>query len=181
MKLILTADVDHLGTVGDTVEVKDGYGRNFLLPRGLAIVASRGAQKQADEIRRARETKQVRGLEHANELKGAIEALGPVSLPVKTAADSGKLFGSVTAGDVVAAIKKAGGPNLDKRIVRLPKTTSRPSAPTGCRCTCTPRSISRSPSTSSRTAKPDVLARHPTALLLDGRRVSSRWRAPRDP
>jgi large subunit ribosomal protein L9 len=122
MKLILTADVDHLGSVGDTVEVKDGYGRNFLLPRGLAIVASRGAQKQADEIRRARESKQVRDVEHANEIKMAIEALGQVSLPVKTAGDSGKLFGSVTAGDVVAAIKKAGGPNLDKRIVRLPKT-----------------------------------------------------------
>lgn len=53
MKLILTAEVDHLGVAGDTVEVKDGYGRNFLLPRGLAIVATRGAQKQADEIRRA--------------------------------------------------------------------------------------------------------------------------------
>jgi large subunit ribosomal protein L9 len=122
MKLILTADVDNLGSVGDSVEVKDGFGRNFLLPRGMAIVASRGAQKQADEIRRARETKTVRGLEHANEIKAEIEALGTVSLPVKTAADSGKLFGSVTAGDVVAAIKKAGGPNLDKRIVRLPQT-----------------------------------------------------------
>ncbi|KAA1246999.1 50S ribosomal protein L9 [Mycobacterium simiae] len=122
MKLILTADVDHLGVVGDTVEVKDGYGRNFLLPRGLAIVASRGAQRQADEIRRARETKMVRDREHANEIKTAIEALGAISLPVKTAGDSGKLFGSVTAGDVVNAIKKAGGPNLDKRIVRLPKT-----------------------------------------------------------
>ncbi|ORA12737.1 50S ribosomal protein L9 [Mycobacterium arosiense] len=122
MKLILTADVDHLGATGDTVEVKDGYGRNFLLPRGLAIVASRGAQKQADDIRRARETKAVRDLGHANELKAAIEALGPVELPVKTAADSGKLFGSVTANDVVAAIKKAGGPNLDKRTVRLPKS-----------------------------------------------------------
>src|ERR1700760_4867342 len=122
MKLILTSDVDHLGTVGDTVEVKDGYGRNFLLPQGLAIVASRGAQKQADDIRRARETKTVRDLEHANEIKAAIEALGPVALPVKAAADSGKLFGSVTSGDVVAAIKKAGGPNLDKRIVRLPQT-----------------------------------------------------------
>jgi large subunit ribosomal protein L9 len=120
MKLILTADVDHLGSVGDTLEVKDGYGRNFLLPRGLAIVASRGAQKQADEIRRARESKQVRDLEHADEIRTAVEALGPVSLPVKAAADTGKLFGSVTAGDVVAAIKKAGGPNLDKRIVRLP-------------------------------------------------------------
>ncbi|EUA93393.1 50S ribosomal protein L9 [Mycobacterium ulcerans] len=121
MKLILTADVDHLGSVGDTVEVKDGYGRNFLLPRGMAIVASRGAQKQADEIRRSRETKAVRDREHANEIKTAIQALGSVALPVKTAADSGKLFGSVTAGDVVAAIKKAGGPNLDKRIVRLAK------------------------------------------------------------
>src|ERR1700679_3929842 len=93
MKLILTADVDHLGAVGETVEVKDGYGRNFLLPRGLAIVASRGAQKQADDIRRARDTKQVRDLEHANEIKTAIEGLGSVPLPVRTSGDSGKLFG----------------------------------------------------------------------------------------
>jgi large subunit ribosomal protein L9 len=121
MKLILTADVDHLGSVGDTVEVKDGYGRNFLLPRGLAIVASRGSQKQVEDIRRARESKQVRDLEHANEIKTAIEALGTVALPVKTAGNAGKLFGSVTPGDIVTAIKKAGGPNLDKRIVRLPK------------------------------------------------------------
>ncbi|HXB87543.1 50S ribosomal protein L9 [Mycobacterium sp.] len=121
MKLILTTDVDHLGSVGDTVEVKDGYGRNFLLPRGLAIVASRGSQKQVEDIRRARESKQVRDLEHANEIKTAIEALGTVALPVKTAGNAGKLFGSVTPGDIVTAIKKAGGPNLDKRIVRLPK------------------------------------------------------------
>ncbi|BBX47182.1 50S ribosomal protein L9 [Mycobacterium cookii] len=121
MKLILTADVDHLGSVGDTVEVKDGYGRNFLLPRGLAIVASRGAEKQVADIRRARESKQVRDREHANEIKTALEALGSVALPVKTAGDSGKLFGSVTAGAVVTAIRKAGGPNLDKRVVRLPK------------------------------------------------------------
>lgn len=120
MKLILTAEVDHLGSAGDTVEVKDGYGRNFLLPRGMAIVASRGAERQADEIRRAREVKTVRDLDHAKELKSAIEALGPVSLPVRTAGDSGKLFGSVTPTVVVAAIKKAGGPNLDKRTVHLP-------------------------------------------------------------
>jgi large subunit ribosomal protein L9 len=122
MKLILTSDVDHLGSVGETVEVKDGYGRNFLLPRGLAIVASRGAQKQADDIRRARDTKQVRDLEHANEIKAAIEGLGSVPLAVKTAGDSGKLFGSVTTGAVVTAIRKAGGPDLDKRVVRLPKS-----------------------------------------------------------
>ena len=121
MKLILTADVDHLGSAGDTVEVKDGYGRNFLLPRGLAIVASRGAEKQVEDIRRARDSKQVRDLEHANEIKMAIKALGSVALPVKTAGDSGKLFGSVTPGAVVTAIRKAGGPNLDKRVVRLPK------------------------------------------------------------
>ena len=121
MKLILTADVSGLGGPGDIVEVKDGYGRNFLLPRGLAIVASRGAERQAEEIRRAREAKSVKGLEHANELKTAIEGMGLVELPVKAAADTGKLFGSVTAADVVAAIKKAGGPNLDKRTVQLPK------------------------------------------------------------
>ena len=121
MKLILTAEVDHLGSAGDTVEVKDGYGRNYLLPRGLAIAASRGAERQADEIRRARDTKSIRGLEHAKEVETAIAALGPVKLPARTAGDSGKLFGSITAADVVAAIKKAGGPNLDKRTVQLPK------------------------------------------------------------
>jgi large subunit ribosomal protein L9 len=121
MKLILTAEVDHLGVSGDIVEVKDGYGRNFLLPRGLAIVASRGAERQAEEIRRAREAKAVQGLEHAKELKTAIEGLDGVELSVKSAGDTGKLFGSVTAADVVAAIKKAGGPNLDKRTVQLPK------------------------------------------------------------
>lgn len=120
MKLILTAEVDHLGVAGDTVEVKDGYGRNYLLPRGLAIVATRGAQKQADEIRRARDAKRVHDREHADEIKAAITALGPISLPVKTH-DSGKLFGSVTASDIAQAIKKAGGPNLDKRSVHLPK------------------------------------------------------------
>ncbi len=120
MKLILTAEVDHLGAAGDTVEVKDGYGRNYLLPRGLAIAATRGAQKQADDIRRSREAKTVRDREHAEEIKAAIAALGPVGLAVKTH-DSGKLFGSVTANDIVAAIKKAGGPSIDKRSVHLPK------------------------------------------------------------
>jgi large subunit ribosomal protein L9 len=122
MKLILTAEVEHLGAPGETVEVKDGYGRNYLLPRGLAIVASRGAQRQADEIARARDTKVVRDLDHAKELKAAIDGLGSVSLAVRTAGDKGKLFGSVTAGDIVTAIRKAGGPNLDKRTVNLPKS-----------------------------------------------------------
>ena len=121
MKLILTAEVEHLGSPGDTVEVKDGYGRNYLLPRGLAIVATRGAQRQAETIRRTQELKGVKNLEHANELKTAIENLGAVQLSVKTAGDSGKLFGSVTASDVASAIKAAGGPVVDKRSVELPK------------------------------------------------------------
>jgi large subunit ribosomal protein L9 len=121
MKLILTTEVEHLGISGDIVEVKDGYGRNSLLPRGMAVVASRGAERQAEEIRRAREAKAVQGLEHAREIKSALEGLGAVELSVKAAGDSGKLFGSVTGADVVAAIKKAGGPNLDKRTVQLPK------------------------------------------------------------
>ena len=115
MKLILTADVDNLGAPGDTVEVKDGYGRNFLLPRGLAIQATRGAQKQVDGIRRAQEARAVR------ELKQAIEGLEAVTLSVKTAGDSGKLFGSVTASDVASALKAAGGPVVDKRSIDLPK------------------------------------------------------------
>src|ERR1700758_5015244 len=121
MKLILTAEVDHLGSAGDLVEVKDGYGRNYLLPRGLAIVATRGAERQASKIRRARDARVVRDREHADELKTAIEAVGTVSLPARSAAGSGKLLGSGTASDVVLAIKKAGGPNIDKRTVQMPK------------------------------------------------------------
>ncbi|MGC0366582.1 large subunit ribosomal protein L9 [Rhodococcus sp. 27YEA15] len=121
MKLILTADVDNLGAPGDTVEVKDGYGRNYLLPRGLAIVATRGAEKQVEGIRRAQEARAVRGLDHAKELKATIEALESVNLSVKTAGGSGKLFGSVTVADVAAAIKAAGGPVVDKRSIALPK------------------------------------------------------------
>lgn len=120
MKLILTAAVENLGVAGDSVEVKDGYGRNYLLPRGLAIKATRGAEKQVEGIRRAQDAREVRDLEHANEIKQAIEGLADVSLTVKTH-DSGKLFGSVSAADVAGAIKSAGGPSVDKRNVELPK------------------------------------------------------------
>lgn len=120
MKLILTAEVEHLGVAGDTVEVKDGYGRNFLLPRGMAIVATRGAEKEIEGIRRAQQAREVRGVEHANEIKQAIESLAAVNLAVRTH-DSGKLFGSVTTADVVAALKAAGGPAVDKRSLTLPQ------------------------------------------------------------
>ena len=120
MKLILTADVDKLGAPGDIVEVKGGYGRNFLLPRGMAIVATPGAERQIESIKRARDAREVRDSDHANELKQKLESLADVKVAVKTS-DTGKLFGSVTAGDVASAIKSAGGPTLDKRAVTMPK------------------------------------------------------------
>ncbi|GLY48298.1 50S ribosomal protein L9 [Lentzea sp. NBRC 102530] len=128
MKLILTADVSGLGAPGDIVEVKDGYGRNYLLPRGLAIVATRGAQKQIQVITRAQDTRRVRDLDHAKEIKAALEGLGGVTLTAKAASGSKKLFGSVTNADVAAAVKSAGGPVLDKRAIELPghiKTTGK--------------------------------------------------------
>ena len=115
MKLILTSDVPNLGAPGDSVEVKDGYGRNYLVPQGLAVLSTRGAEKQVATIRRARQVREVRDLGHANEIKQSLQSL-IVSLPAR-AGDAGKLFGSVTTADIVAAISKAGGPKLDKRSV----------------------------------------------------------------
>ncbi len=119
MKLILTAPVDHLGVAGDVVEVKDGYGRNYLLPRSFAIKWTRGAEKQIEGIKRARDAREIRSTEHAVQVREQLEAL-QVSLPAH-AAESGKLFGAVTAADVVLAVKKAGGPALDKRSVEIGK------------------------------------------------------------
>jgi large subunit ribosomal protein L9 len=119
VKLILTADVGGLGAPGDIVEVKDGYGRNYLLPRGLAIMATRGAEKQVRTIKRAQQARTIRDLDHANEVKAALAKLGPVKLTARAAPGGGKLFGSVGAADIVAAVRSAGGPTLDKRAVEL--------------------------------------------------------------
>ena len=73
MKIILTADVPNLGAPGDIVEVKDGYGRNYLLPEGKAIRWSRGTEKQIEGIKRARDAREVRGVEHAQGVVGAAE------------------------------------------------------------------------------------------------------------
>ena len=118
MKLILTADVPNLGAPGDIVEVKDGYGRNLLLPRKLAIVATRGAEKQVAAIQKAQKARQIRDLGHAKEVAAELGNL-TVSVTAKSAGDSGRLFGSVTAADVVEAVSKAGGPKLDRRLVVL--------------------------------------------------------------
>lgn len=120
MKLILTAAVENLGEPGDIVEVKDGYGRNLLLPRGLAIPATRGAEKQIKDIQRAQADRQVRDLDHAKELRDQLDQLNGVKVPVRTS-ENGKLFGSVTAGDIADAVRAAGGPALDKRRINVPK------------------------------------------------------------
>jgi large subunit ribosomal protein L9 len=119
VKLILTADVPNLGAPGDVVEVKDGYGRNYLLPRGLAIVATRGAEKQVAQIQRAQKARQIRDLGHAREVAEQLGSL-KVTVKAKAAGDSGRLFGSVTAADVADAVRAAGGPALDRRAVEVP-------------------------------------------------------------
>jgi len=119
MKLILTAAVDNLGLAGDVVEVKDGYGRNFLVPRGFAIGWTRGGEKQIDGIKRSRDAREIRGLDHAQEVRTQIEGLA-VELGVR-AGNTGKLFGAITAADVAAAIKKSGGPSVDKRAIEIGK------------------------------------------------------------
>ena len=117
MKLILTQEVAGLGGPGDIVEVKDGYGRNFLLPRGAAIRWSRGGEKQVSSIRRGREVREIVDLGSAQDVKGRLEGLR-VTLPVK-AGDTGRLFGSVTVADIVEAVSKAGGPQVDKRRIEI--------------------------------------------------------------
>jgi large subunit ribosomal protein L9 len=117
MKLILTGEVAGLGAPGDIVEVKDGYGRNFLVPQGLAMRATKGAEKQIVSLKRARDIREVRDLAHAREIKSQLEAL-KVTLPTRAGA-AGRLFGSVTVADVVSAVKAAGGPILDKRKVEI--------------------------------------------------------------
>lgn len=117
MKLILTNEVGGLGAPGDVVEVKDGYGRNYLVPRGLALVWSKGGEKQIDSIKRAQSARSIADLGHAAEVKNQLQSLD-VTLAVR-AGDAGRLFGAVTAGDIVDAVSAAGGPSLDKRAVQL--------------------------------------------------------------
>jgi len=117
MKLILTQEVTGLGAPGDIVEVKDGYGRNYLVPRGSAIRWTKGAETQIATIKRVREVREVKDLGHAQEVKAQLEAL-KVSLTAR-AGESGRLFGAVTVADVAEAVKAAGGPDVDRRTISI--------------------------------------------------------------
>jgi large subunit ribosomal protein L9 len=118
MKLILTQEVTGLGAPGDVVEVRDGYGRNFLIPRGFAIRWTRGGEKTIDSIKAARDSRQVRDLDHAQQIKAQLEGT-TYNLPVR-AGQGGRLFGAVTLNDIASALN-AGGVDeaVDKRRIVL--------------------------------------------------------------
>ena len=114
MKLILTQEVTGLGGPGDVVEVKDGYGRNYLVPQGLATSWTRGGEKQVTQIKRARSKREVRDRDHAMEIKATLES-APIVISAR-AGSEGRLFGSVTVTDIAEAIRVV---DVDKRKIVL--------------------------------------------------------------
>jgi large subunit ribosomal protein L9 len=114
MKLILTQEVTGLGAPGDVVEVKDGYGRNFLIPRGFGIRWTKGGERTIESIKAARVSREVRDLDHAQEIKAKLEG-ATINLPVR-AGEGGRLFGAVTVNDIATAINDAGA-DVDKRKI----------------------------------------------------------------
>ena len=117
MKLILTQEVTGLGAPGDVVEVAGGYGRNYLVPRGLAMRWTRGAEKQKELIQRSRSAREIRGLDDARD---AASRLATLDVRLQTrAGGGGRLFGSVSPADIAAAVRAAGGPELDRRRIEI--------------------------------------------------------------
>ncbi len=117
MKLILTQEVTGLGAPGDVVEVKAGYGRNYLVPRSLAVPWTRGSEHQIEMIKRARAAREIRSLDDA---RAAASTLSVLKVRLQTrAGQGGRLFGSVSTADIAAAVKRAGGPELDRRKIEV--------------------------------------------------------------
>jgi large subunit ribosomal protein L9 len=117
MKVVLREDVDNLGSKGDLVEVADGYARNYLVPRGLALQATRGIQKQADAMRRNRAAKDKRDREQAEAV--AARFSGRTVTVEARAGEGGKLFGSITASDIADAVLAQVGVEIDRRRIAL--------------------------------------------------------------
>ncbi|MFC8730932.1 50S ribosomal protein L9 [Luteimicrobium sp. NPDC057192] len=116
-KLILTHEVTGLGEPGDVVEVKDGYARNYLVPRNLATPWSKGAESQVTAIRKARKAREIASLDDAKAIRDSLQSK-PVVVSAK-AGQAGRLFGAVTTTDIVDAAKAAGFPAFDKRKVEI--------------------------------------------------------------
>ncbi len=117
MKVLLIEDVDNLGYAGDVKKVANGYGRNFLLPQRLAVLATPGALKQAETIRKAAEKRRAQETEDAKAIAGQISGLSLVF--ERRAGETGKLYGSVTSNDIAEAIQEKSGIEIDKRKVSL--------------------------------------------------------------
>jgi len=115
MKLILTQEVDGLGAPGDVVEVKDGYGRNYLVPRGLGIRWTRGGEKTIESIKTARASRAARDAGHAQEIKTKLQA-SAVNVKVR-AGEGGRLFGAVTTSEIADAIAATAGEQVDRRTI----------------------------------------------------------------
>lgn len=116
MKVVLRTDVEHVGEKGDIVEVADGYARNFLVPRGLALRATAGIQKQADAMRRSRDARDRRDREAAQAIA---DQLTPTIRIEARAGEGGRLFGSVTSMDIAEAVQAQLGVAVDRRDITL--------------------------------------------------------------
>jgi len=116
VKVVLREDVEHVGMKGDVVDVADGYARNFLVPRGLALRASAGAQKQAEAMRRNRDARDSREREAAQAIA---DRLAPTIKIEARAGEGGRLFGSVTSSDVAAAVHTQLDVDVDRRDIAL--------------------------------------------------------------
>src|SRR6476469_4724425 len=117
MKVVLRTDVEQLDNKVDLRDVAPVYARNYLVPRGLAMVASKGAEKQAAAMRRNREVRDSREREQAQGAAAKLVAT-PVQVPAR-AGEGGKLFGSVTSADIASAIEAATGVTVDRRKIAL--------------------------------------------------------------
>lgn len=117
MKVVLRADVEHLGQKGDLVDVADGYARNFLVPRGLALRATSGIQKQADAMRRSRDARDRRDRDAAQAIADQLNA--PTIQIQARAGEGGRLFGSVTSSDIAAAVQAQIGIEVDRHHISL--------------------------------------------------------------
>ncbi len=116
-KIILTHEVTGLGAPGDVVEVKDGYARNYLIPRNLATPWTKGAEKDVTAIRKARKAREIATLDDAKAIRDSLQSK-PVVVKAK-AGDAGRLFGAVTTAEIAEAVKASGAPQIDKRKIEI--------------------------------------------------------------
>ena len=117
MRIILAGDIETLGRKGDVVTVADGYARNFLVPKGLAMVATKGTLRQAEDMRRAREERERKRKEEAA-AKVAVLASEPVYISAR-AGEGGRLYGSVTSSDIARAVAEQLEETIDRHDIRL--------------------------------------------------------------